>query len=66
MTPTQAFGKVLKQVRKTNGSSQEQLAINCDLDRTFVSLLEREKRQPTLTSIFSISETLNISADELN
>ena len=65
MTPAQAFGKVLKQARNKNGSSQEQLALNCDLDRTFISLLERGQRQPTLTSILSISETLKIPADEL-
>ncbi len=65
MTPAQAFGKVLKHARKTNGSSQEQLALNCDLDRTFISLLERGQRQPTLTSILSIAKTLQTPADEL-
>ncbi|MFL0198513.1 helix-turn-helix domain-containing protein [Clostridium sp. WILCCON 0269] len=40
--------------------SQEELAYRCELDRTYISLLEREKRKPTLNVIFKICENLNI------
>jgi len=65
MTPAEAFGHVLKITRKKRGLSQEQLALQSNLDRTFISLLERGKRQPSLTSILEVSENLNVSANEL-
>lgn len=55
-----AFGKVLRSHRKAKGLSQEQLAFQCNLDRTFIGLLERGQRQPTITTIFTISEQLDI------
>ena len=41
--------------------SQEALALICGLDRTFISLLERGQRQPTLSSIFAIADALEIT-----
>lgn len=58
MTPEEAFGKVLRRLRNEAGISQEQLAFMCDLDRTFISMLERGVRQPSLASIIAISEAL--------
>lgn len=55
-----AFGKVLRKHRKTANLSQEQLALLCDLDRTYIGLLERAQRQPSITTIFTICEVLNI------
>ena len=59
------FGNVLKEVRTTKKISQEKLAEFCDLDRTYISLLERGLRQPTLTTIFKISKALDITPSEL-
>ncbi|WP_397386637.1 helix-turn-helix domain-containing protein [Paenibacillus roseipurpureus] len=52
---------MLKKHRIDNNFSQEELAFNSGLDRTYISMLERGKRQPTLTTIFSISKALNVS-----
>ncbi|UXJ71360.1 helix-turn-helix domain-containing protein [Lysinibacillus fusiformis] len=59
-----AFGKVLKIYRKEAGLSQEQLALQCDLDRTYIGLLERAERQPTITTIFKICTALNVKPHE--
>ncbi|MBP7508453.1 MAG: helix-turn-helix transcriptional regulator, partial [Prolixibacteraceae bacterium] len=56
----QTFGNVLCELRKEKNISQEKLAEYCDLDRTYISLLERGLRQPTLTTIFKISSALKI------
>lgn len=40
--------------------SQEELAFGAGLDRTFISLLERGKRKPTINTLFAISKTLNV------
>jgi len=59
------FGKVLKDLRLEAGYSQEKLALECGLDRTFVSMLERGKRQPSLTTIFTLCEKLNYSPSQM-
>lgn len=59
------FGKVLRELRERNNLSQEKLAEYCDLDRTYISLLERGLRQPTITTIFKIADALKISPSEV-
>lgn len=54
------FGIVLREIRIENKLSQEKLAEYCDLDRTYISLLERGHRQPSLTTLFKISKALDI------
>lgn len=61
----EAFGETLRELRKEKGLSQEELAHESGLDRTFISLLERGKRQPSLGTIINISSSLGIEADRL-
>ncbi len=61
----EVFGKVLKEERLRNSLSQEALAFNCGLERTYISFLERGLRQPTITTIFTLSENLKISPEAL-
>ncbi|WP_034271052.1 helix-turn-helix domain-containing protein [Priestia megaterium] len=56
----QAFGIVIKRYRLERLMSQEELAFESGLDRTFISLLERGKRRPTIVTLFSISEALQL------
>lgn len=60
-----AFGAVLRRMRKERGWTQENLAARADIERTFVSFLERGLRQPTLTSILKIAEALGVSAADI-
>ena len=45
--------------------SQEELAFKADLDRTYISLLERGLRNPTLRIIMRLAEVLEKSASEM-
>ena len=65
MKPEVAFGKILKLYRNRISISQENLASESGLDRTYISLLERGLRQPSLTSILHIAEALKVSPEEL-
>ncbi|MFB5252294.1 helix-turn-helix domain-containing protein [Bacillus mycoides] len=65
MEISKAFGTVLRKHRKLAGLSQEQLALQCDLDRTFIGLLERGQRQPSINTIFIICGVLKITPHEL-
>ena len=60
MDPGLAFGKVLRTVRKEVGLTQEQLAHAADIDRTFVSMVERGERQPTVRVIFRLAAALDV------
>ncbi|BCC57063.1 TPA: helix-turn-helix transcriptional regulator [Bacillus cereus] len=59
-----AFGEVLRKHRKKANLSQEQLALHCNLDRTYIGLLERAQRQPSISTIFVICKVLNIAPHE--
>lgn len=63
--PERAFGEALREIRRERGLSQETLALESGLDRTYVSLLERGVQSPTLRTIFKLSELLKIPASEL-
>ncbi|OYP46879.1 DNA-binding XRE family transcriptional regulator [Lachnotalea glycerini] len=56
----EAISIVIKQERKKNGMSQEELAHLCNMDRTYISLLERKKRNPTLDVIFRMSNSFQM------
>ena len=59
------FGAVLRQLRLKKGLSQEELALEAGLDRTFVSMLERGIRQPSLSSLFAIAAALRTPASRV-
>ena len=61
----QAFGSVLREARHAVRLSQEKLALRVGLDRTYISMLERGLRQPSLTTILILSAELNLTAPEL-
>ncbi len=59
-----ALSLVLKKYRLNLNLSQEELAFKSNLDRTYISMLERGKRKPTLETIFKICESLEISTSQ--
>ncbi len=59
------FGRILKKLRLEKNISQVELAELSQLDRTFISLLERGLRQPSLTSIFQIAIALKVRPSEI-
>lgn len=65
MKEEEAFGLVLRNIRMEQLLSQEQLAHICELDRTYISLLERGKRNPTISTIFKLAFGLKIMPSKL-
>ena len=65
MTIEEAFGNVIRELRKANQISQEKLAELSNLDRSFISLLECGHKQPSLITIFQIAKAFNISASKI-
>ena len=60
-----AFGKRLREVRLSKEISQENLALEAGFDRTYLSLLERGKRNPSLVAICRIAQILETDPHEL-
>jgi len=54
------FGQVLREQRNSRGISQEDLALSANVDRTFVSQMERGIRQPSITTLIKLSGALGI------
>ena len=54
------FGEVLRNHRKEKKISQEELALKSDLQRSFISRIERGMAQPTLVTIFELAQALGI------
>ncbi len=65
MQPAVAFGRVLRRLRQAKGMTQEQLGLDADLRRTFVSILELGQQQPTLTTLLKIASVLDLRPSEL-
>ncbi|MEO8131592.1 MAG: helix-turn-helix transcriptional regulator [Bryobacteraceae bacterium] len=63
--PRWAFGAVLRAIRTESGMSQEELGFRTGLDRTFISLLERGVRSPTIVTIFKLAEVLDVAPSEM-
>ncbi len=55
----------IKYYRTKLGLSQEKLAEKCDFDRTYISLLERAKRNPSYLSLEKLCVGLEIELSEL-
>lgn len=55
------FGNVLKQIRNEKGISQEELGFESGYHRTYISMLERGKKSPSLKTIFQLAKALNVN-----
>jgi transcriptional regulator with XRE-family HTH domain len=60
-----AFGKRLRSLRESKGLSQEGLAANAGLDRTYVGGIERGERNVALLNILRLAEALGVHPADL-
>lgn len=65
MEPEVAFGLVLRALRMRAGMSQEQLALNADLQRNYISLLERGLNSASIKTLFKLASVLQVSPSQM-
>ena len=65
MSIEELFGQVLQHLRKDKGLSQEELGFESGYHRTYISLLERGKKSPSLKTIFQLANALNVEPSDL-
>lgn len=63
--PLELFGKRLVELRKANGWSQEKLALESGLARSYVGGIERGQRNIALYNICVLAETLGVNPSEM-
>jgi transcriptional regulator with XRE-family HTH domain len=59
------FGKKVKHLRIEKGWSQEKLALNADLDRTYIPSIEKGERNVSITVIEKIAKALKTNIKNL-
>ena len=59
------LGEELRQRRLAAGLSQEQLADKAGIDRTYVSLLERDERIPTVNVLIGGCRAMGVRASDV-
>ena len=57
------FGQLVRKYRKEKNISQEQLALLCNIDRSYLGRIERGEVNPTLEKIYEIAKALSVSAN---
>ncbi len=59
------FGKRIEYLRRQQHITQEELSFRCNINKNYLSDIERGKRNPTLLVIHKIANGLGISLEEL-
>lgn len=59
------FGQNVARLRDLRGISQDKLAEKADLDRTYISGIERGVRNPGVKTVVRLAKALNVTVSEL-
>jgi transcriptional regulator with XRE-family HTH domain len=62
---TEFVGPAIRSFRDKAGISQEELAARAELDRTYVSGIERSARNPSVKSLQRVANALEVGLDEV-
>ena len=62
---TEEVGKRIQDIRKSKGQSQEKLALNAGIDRTYLAGIESGKRNATIVSLEKIVIALGVEMKDI-
>ena len=65
MTPTEAFGLTIRQLRKARGKPQEQLAHEAGLSLTSMARIELGQQEVRFGTLLRLASALELHGDEL-
>ncbi len=60
-----ALGQVLKEIRVKREMSQERVGMECEMQQTIVSKIERGKILPSIHTLYKMAKVLNVSTSDL-
>ena len=58
------LGKNIREIRKTKGFSQEELALIAEIDRSYVGGIERGERNVSFLTLVKLAKHLNCSISD--
>lgn len=61
----QKIGNRIRELRESKGISQQNLAAICNFEKANLSRLEAGRTNPTLATLYKISQALEVSLSEL-
>lgn len=64
-TAEKVFGTVLREIRRSRGFSQEQLAFESGYHSTYIGQLERGQKSPSLRTIMNLALALGTPGSEM-
>ena len=59
------LGDELRKARKAAGMSQEELSFEADIDRTYVSQLENDRKSPTVDVLLRMCKAMGTRASRI-
>jgi transcriptional regulator with XRE-family HTH domain len=59
------LGDELRKARQKAGLTQEELSFRAKIDRTYISMLEHDKKSPTLDVLFRLCDALGMPASRI-
>jgi transcriptional regulator with XRE-family HTH domain len=59
------LGDELRKAREAAGLTQEEVSFRAGVHRTYVSMLEREQKSPTIDVLFRLCDAIGLKASEL-
>ena len=59
------LGQRIRDQRQARGWTQDQLAIKCDLHRTFIGSVERGERNVSILNLWQIARVLRVNLGDL-
>jgi transcriptional regulator with XRE-family HTH domain len=60
-----AIGQLIRKQRKQQSITQESLALQCGIDRSYMGRIERGEVNLTVEKLYEIASVLGVSAKEL-
>ena len=60
-----SFGRRVRDLRQSKGFSQQSFAEECGLDRTYISGIERGKRNISLENVAALARALDVTISDL-
>jgi len=60
-----AFGKKLRELRKSRGITMKQLALDAEVEYSQIARIELGQSNPTISTVYALSKALEILPQEL-
>ena len=60
LSPSQAFGQAVREIRRERGLSQEQAALDGGIDRAYYGHIERATKNATIPTVWRMATALQV------